>query len=239
MVHEMESTIKQHFASFVAGALLGWVSLTMLVSCGGEAPPMGEAVVNRDSLPAMITKGVSKLISDSGVIKYKVVAEEWHVFDKTNPPRQYFPKGIYMERYDDKFNVDLTITADTAYCFNQNLWKMRGRVRVVNKAGGTNYASEELYWDMAKHLLYSRCYFRIVTPDKDLEGNWFESDESMSRYHVKRTSGFVPMAATATETDKNIAPQDTTATGSDSLGGTMLRNAPVPTRKMAETQEGA
>ena len=47
------------------------------MSCGTEAPPMGNAVYNRDSLPVMITYGVSKLISDSGIVKYKIVSEEW------------------------------------------------------------------------------------------------------------------------------------------------------------------
>ena len=39
-------------------------------ACGTEAPPMGQAIEDRDSMPVMVTYGVSKIISDSGVIKY-------------------------------------------------------------------------------------------------------------------------------------------------------------------------
>ena len=213
--------------SWVIQGMLFVALVLNLLACGNEAPPMGEAIKNRDSLPVMITHGVSKLISDSGVIRYKLIAEEWEVYDKTIPQRQYFPKGIYLERYDNQFDVNLTITADTAYCFNQNLWKMRGRVAVVNKEDGTQFYSDELYWDMAKHQLSSYTYFHIITPDKDLEGNWFQSDENLSRYHVKRTSGFVPMV----EQNKKSTPADTLQQVRDSADVPVLRPAPVGLRK--------
>ena len=46
--------------------------LTMLavpLSCTNDAPPMGNTVTGRDSLPVMTTYGVSKLITDSGVVR--------------------------------------------------------------------------------------------------------------------------------------------------------------------------
>ena len=96
----------------LAASLSGGLA-SMTASCGNEAPPMGGAVNNRDSLPVMVTHGVSKLISDSGFIRYKMIAEEWRVYDKTNPPRWEFPQGIFIERYDDKFKVNLYLTATT------------------------------------------------------------------------------------------------------------------------------
>ena len=82
--------------------------------------------------------GISKLISDSGVVRYKIMTEEWRVFDRTHPPRNEFLKGVFLQRYDAKFNVDLYITADTAYWYDQKLWELRGRVRVRNLQDGTD-----------------------------------------------------------------------------------------------------
>ena len=121
---------------------------------------------NRDSAAVMTTYGVSKMISDSGVMRYKIVAEEWRVFDKTQPPRQEFPKGIFLQRYDEHFNPDLFITADTAFCYNQNLWELRGRVYVRNKATGTTFRTEKLFWDMQRHSIYSDKYMHIVLRNK-------------------------------------------------------------------------
>ena len=173
-------------------ALLAVQAVCGVSSCTSEAPPMAAAITVRDSLPVMITKGVSKLISDSGVIRYKIVAEEWEVYDMTHPPRQVFPKGLFLERFDEKFNVDLHVTADTAYCYNQNLWELRGRVFVRNIRGET-FSTEELYWDMEKHEIYSHQYMRIVTPDDELEGNSFRANEQMTDYVVFWARGDMPV----------------------------------------------
>lgn len=176
----------------------------IMAGCGNDAPPMGAAVQNRDSLPMMVTHGVSKLISDSGVVKYKVVAEEWQYFDKTTPTRQVFPKGVFLERYDKTFKVDMYLTADTAYCYDENLWELRGRVFVCDREKGITYRSEELFWDTQKHRMYSRKYMHIVTPDKDLEGDWFEANDQLTYYHVRQTAGFIPMPGSEAGSNEEV-----------------------------------
>lgn len=202
--------------SLSASACLLLFAVLSLMGCGNEAPPMGQAVTGRDSLPVMITRGVSKLISDSGVVRYKIVAEEWHVFDKTNPPRQVFPKGIFLERYDDDFRVNLHIVADTAYCYNQNLWELRGRVFIENEENGTTFSTELLYWNMNEHRLYSDRHMHIVTPDRDLQGDWFVSNEQMTKYEIRQSKGFMPVP-----NDRTAAPP---AGENDSVP---MRDAPV------------
>ena len=58
------------------------VMLLLLSSCGGKKKAVGEAITERDSLPIMSTAGISTLISDSGVTRYRMNAEEWLVFDQ-------------------------------------------------------------------------------------------------------------------------------------------------------------
>ena len=186
------------FFGLLAGMQL---CLSAMTSCGSEAPPMGSAVINRDSLPAMVTYGVSKLISDSGIVQYKVVAEEWKVFDRTQPQRQAFQKGIFLERYDKDFKVIMHITADTAYCYNQNLWELRGRVYVHNSENGTIFSSDELFWNMQKHWMHSNKPMHIVTPDRDLRGDRFESNEQLTRYNVWQTRGDAPVPKEKSKTD--------------------------------------
>ena len=169
---------------------------------------MGNAVRNRDSLPVMVSYGVSKMISDSGVMRYKIVAEEWKVYDKTKPPRQDFLKGIFLERLNDKFNVDLYITADTAHWYNQNLWELRGRVFVRNFANGTIFRTEELFWNMQEHKVYSKKHMYIKTPDREVVGNSFVSNEQMTKYERMQSSGYMPLPS------HNGSLPDSTATGS-------------------------
>lgn len=186
------------------------------LGCGNDAPPQGRAVRHRDSLPVMVSYGVSKLISDSGITRYKILTEEWKVYDKTHPPRQEFVKGVFLERYDNQFKVNLYITADTAYWYDQNLWELRGRVRVRNLENGTLYRSQQLFWDMSRHEFYSNVYMHITTPDRDIQGDRFRSDEQLMRYEVIRSRGFLPlpknMSSTAAPAPPPSAPASQSST---------------------------
>lgn len=184
--------------------------LLLPLACTSDAPPMGPQVDCRDSLPVMATRGVSKLISDSGIVRYKIIAEEWLVYDKTQPQRQEFPKGVYLERYDDNASVNLHITADTAYCFDQYLWKLRGRVVMNDREKKVTYSSEELYWDMRKHIFYSNAPMSLQEPDRLIRGNWFESDEQMKQYKVGTTSGYMPVKTSSAAPDSTA--KDTVVT---------------------------
>lgn len=175
--------------------------LILPMACTSDAPPMGPQIDCRDSLPVMATRGVSKLISDSGIVRYKIIAEEWLVYDKTTPQRQVFQKGVYLERYDDNASVNLHIMADTAYCFDQYLWKLRGRVLMNDREKQTTYSSEELYWDMREHKFYSTVPMTIQEPDRLIRGSWFESDEQMKQYKIGGSSGYMPMKTSSTKSD--------------------------------------
>ena len=219
------------FHLLLIATLLGGL-LALATACGGEAPPMGSAVTGRDSLPVMVTRGVSKLISDSGVIRYKVIAEEWRIFDKTTPPRWEFPKGIFIERYDDKFKVNLYLTADSAWIYDQNLCKLRGHVVLDNREDQTLLTTEELFWDIRSNLFYSNVYTRLTQPEQEIEGNWFRATLRGGRptqYHVKQSKGFLPMSDSFSESPAApaAAPADTAKTGSVQP----LRDAPQSRRK--------
>lgn len=194
-----------------AAALL--CGLSFIYGCGSDAPPTGGTVSNRDSLPVMVTRGVSKLISDSGVIRYKIIAEEWHVFDKTTPPRWEFPKGIFIERYDDKFRINLHITADSAWLYDQKLWKLRGHIVLDDQTDGSHLTTEELFWNMNTGELSSNVYTRLVQPDQQIEGDWFRAvvrNGRPTQYHVRQSRGFMPMGDTGQPAPAPNAPTDTT-----------------------------
>lgn len=172
--------------------LITVMGIPMLVACHSDKPPVADAVQMRDSIPVMTTYGVSKLISDSGVIRYKIVTEEWSVYDRTNPTKQTFMKGLLLEKFNQKFHAEMYITADTAYWYNQNLWELRGRVCVWNE-DGTIFNSELLYWDMVRHEFYSNKFSHLVTPDREVEGNSFRSNDQMTQYEVNFSHAVFPL----------------------------------------------
>jgi len=182
-----------------------------LISCYEQQEHEAPAVHERDSVAMMRSYGVNTLISDSGVIKYRLVAERWDVNNALDPSRWIFEKGIFFEQFDEKFHVQSHIQSDTAYYYDQRkLWELRGRVRVTTK-DGLKYRSEKLFWDSNRHELYSNVWSVLITPERELQGNTFRSDEQMRWYSVTNSSGsFV-------KDDFSGEKEDTTKASTDSL----------------------
>lgn len=175
----------------IAVILLVTAMHVLIASCSGEKKSTAPAVNDKDSLPFMQAKGISTLISDSGIIRYRIIAEDWNIYNTTNPPKWTFPKGLLLEKFDTTFHVEWYVQADTAYCYNQKLWELRGRV-VVRNVEGTVFKTEELFWDMPEHEVYSNMYVRIITPEREVEGTRFRSNEQMTQYTFYNSKASLP-----------------------------------------------
>ena len=166
------------------------VLLALFVSACQEAVEhTAPAIRDRDSASVMTSWGVNTLISDSGIIKYRIVTERWDVNSVRHPSRWTFDKGLFLEQFDEKFHVQAYIQCDTAYYYDQlHLWELRSRVRVRTK-DGLRFSSEQLFWDESRHELYSYVFSRLITPERTLQGSFFRSDERMTHYIVTNSRG--------------------------------------------------
>lgn len=171
-------------------ALAGLAVVAMTVAgCQEQVEHTAPAIHDRDSVPVITSYGVNTLISDSGIIKYRIVAERWVINQNVNPSRWTFDKGVFLTQFDQKFHINSYIQCDTAFYYDQSrLWELRGRVRILTK-DGLRFSSEQLFWDEARHELYSHVFSRLVTPERTLQGTWFRSDEKMTKYYVSNSKG--------------------------------------------------
>ena len=167
---------------------------------------------------------ISSLISDSGVIKYRIVTEEWIVNPNLNPSRYIFDKGVLLTQFDEKFNVFSYIQCDTAYYYDKKkLWELRSRVKILTKSG-IKFSSEELFWDENNHELYSNKFSRLVTPERSLQGRYFRSDEQLRRYFITNSKGsFLKSDMFKEDTTTQKASTDTSAVVPPKRGMTMPR----------------
>ena len=172
--------------TIVLGAI---VMLLLFSSCGGKKKELGEAITERDSLPSMATLGVVTYISDSGVTRYRMEAEESLMYDRKRPSYWAFEKGVYLEQFDSLFNVDASIKADTAYFYDkQKLWKLMGNVDIKNRKG-ERFNTELLYWNQATEKVYSDRFIRIEQPDRIITGYGFDSNQQMTIYQIRNMGG--------------------------------------------------
>lgn len=190
--------------TFSIAVVLVTAAMLSFQSCTENETVTGNDIGERDSLPMLKSIGVSTLISDSGVIRYKIISEDWFIFDKKDPTYWSFEKGLFIEKFYEDHHVEAFISCDTAYYFDQNkLWELRGRVFVKNLKGET-FKTSLLYWDQAEHRIYSDRYMEIDGETRKLSGYNFSSDEAMSDYIIHSSSGLMPIK----ETDMSPVPEE-------------------------------
>ncbi len=177
-----------------------------IVACTGSEQ---EDVIpeKHDSLPFMRTYGVSTMISDSGVVRYKIIGEEWLYYqnEENHTFKWVFEKGLFFEKFDNNFNVEAFINCDTAYYYSdERLWELRSRV-VMHNTKGETFKTSILFWNQNTHVIYSPAYMVIDGIEQDLEGYDFRSNEQMTEYLIHQSSGAFPMG----EDKLNSAPKPT------------------------------
>ncbi|MCI5581637.1 MAG: LPS export ABC transporter periplasmic protein LptC [Phocaeicola plebeius] len=178
-------------------ALSATVMLLFLPACNGQKKNLADAVREQDSIPDMRTTGVQTFISDSGLIRYKIITSEWLVYSRIDSPYWAFKKGIYLEKFDTLFRVDASIKADTAYYYDRKkLWELRGNVHIRSQKGD-KFDTQLLYWDQGKEQIYSDRFIRIEQVDKVLTGYGFESNQQMTEYQIFNNTGIFTVEDTA------------------------------------------
>ena len=195
----------------ITAAFLAAVMFVLFPACSGKDKKLAEAISENDTLPSMKSLGVTTLISDSGITRYKIVAEEWLIHDKKNPPYWAFEKGVYLEKFDTLFRVDASIKADTAYYHEKKkLWELRGHVQILSQRGD-KFQTDLLFWDEKKEKVYSDKFIQIEQEDKVIKGYGFESNQDLSEYEIKNTTGIftiedtTPTVATQPQDSLNIS----------------------------------
>jgi LPS export ABC transporter protein LptC len=203
----------------ITAAFYAAVMFVLFPACSGKDKDLAEAITERDSLPSMKSLGVTTFISDSGITRYKIIAEEWCIFDKKEPPYWAFEKGVYLEKFDSLFRIDASIKADTAYYYEKKkLWELRTNVSIRNLKGD-KFDTELLFWDEKKEEIYSDKYIRIEQEDKTITGYGFESNQELTEYTIKNTTGIFTVENNASNTNNVV----TDSTKTDSIQPTRIQ----------------
>lgn len=182
--------------TFSIAAVITAAAMLLFPACSDNNQHTGLDIGERDSLPTLRSVGVSTLVSDSGIIRYKLITEVWDIYDKKEPQYWAFEKGLFLERFNESFQVDAFISADTAYFYNnKHLWELHSRVLVKNLKGET-FKTSLLFWDMQSHRIYSPAYMEIDGETRQLSGYNFSSNEQMTDYIIHSSKGLFPLENT-------------------------------------------
>lgn len=165
----------------------------LFFSCGQKGISEGTETLPREQEAALITDTISTLISDSGITRYRIEAPHWMVYDRTEPPYQEFPDGIYMEQFDQDLTVKAQLKADYAhYDETAQIWTLRGNVHALNRKG-EQFDSPEMKWNQKTKRVYSDTTIHITREKSIITGVGFDSNEEMTQYTILNPTGVFPI----------------------------------------------
>lgn len=208
--------------------------LLLAVACGSDKKEVVAVTFDPESTYTMRTTDIVSLISDSGITRYRLTSAEMLVFDKAADPYWYFPRGVFLERFDSLFTTDVSIKADTAYnWYNRKLWKLIGNVDVVNMEGD-RFQTDTLYWDSKAEWVYSEAFMRITrtSTNQVLTGIGFESNQNMTEYRTKRPQGSTPVQEEESPADTTAAEQTRETVPPPVVLPPVQRERPRPQRRV-------
>lgn len=152
-----------------------------------------EAVLDRKLMPVLEAEEVSTLISDSGIIRYRIEAAKWLVYDKADTPYWEFPEGVYLEKFNQSQQADASVEADYAhYNETEQRWTLRGNVKALNLEGET-FESPLLFWDQKEKTVYSDSSIVITRKNSIVKGVGFRSNQTMTEYTIMNPTGVFPI----------------------------------------------
>ncbi len=185
----------------ITTALVAVVMLLLfMASCEGETKEVVNVEFDPENTYTMRTADATSLISDSGIIRYKIEAKEWLVFGKAKDPYSYLPQGVYVEKYDTLFNVEASVKADTAYYWDKkDICKLAGHVSVLSP-GKRKLDTSLLFIDQRKDKIHTDRYFELRDGEKIITGIGFESNQNMTKYKIFNSQGTFPVSESVRDT---------------------------------------
>lgn len=173
-----------------------WVALFILLSSivwGGchknKTELSSHDLASLDSAFSIVTYDVNALVSDSGFTQYRLIAQEWYIYDRVEKPYWRFPKGLLVEHFKDDSVVLSHIRADSAvYNQTDQIWDLWGNVRVINQRGDRFYAPS-LRWNRLDAGFSCQDTILIITPERTLHGQNFKANDNFTRYSFEKNQG--------------------------------------------------
>ena len=159
--------------------------LVVLLAAGCGKSEIKEPVEYKG--PLRVVEDIETFYSENNKVKVKMTAAVLHEFQ--NGDRE-FPKGIYLEFYNEFGRMESTLRANQAYYFKtEDQWRGRGKVEVKNIEKNEQLNTEELFWKPADQKIFTDKFVTIREQGDVIYGKGLEAKQDMSDYLIKEPYG--------------------------------------------------
>ncbi len=166
-----------------------------IISCQSKvATDIPPDLIEKKTNPSLEAIDIETTLTDSGVVRYHLKTPLWLDYSQEKEPYWEFPKGFYLQEYDNNRKVKSQLSANYGKGFiKEKKWLATGNVVLINAKGDT-LRTEELNYSEKDDMIYTDKFVSIKKGSDYFDGaGGFKSDTQMTKWSFIRTKGRVYM----------------------------------------------
>ena len=139
--------------------------------------------------PLQEAEDVELFNSEADQVKFKLTAKLFYEF--ANGDRE-FPKGVYIEMYNEFGRLSSTLRADYAkFIKEQGHWLGQGKVELKNVETNEQLNTEELFWNPKTRKIFTNKFVTIRQQDDVIYGTGLDAMQDLSDYVITNPEGTI------------------------------------------------
>ena len=163
-----------------------YLYILMIMAASSCSAPDNKEPVEYNG-PLKEAENIELYYSEKDRVKIKMLADLLYEFE--NGDRE-FPKGVYMEFYDEFGQLESTLKANHAFFFKKDdQWRGRGNVEVKNVEKHEQLNTEELFWKPAAKKIFTDKFVTIRQQGDVIYGEGLEANQDLTDYIIKKPAG--------------------------------------------------
>ena len=125
--------------------------------------------------------------SENERVKSKLSAELFYEFENGD---MEFPKGMYVEMYDELGGLESTLRANHAkYIKAEKLYRGQGKVELKNVQKNEQLNTEELFWNPVTKKIFTTKFVTIKEEGDVIYGTGLDAKQDLSDYVILKPKG--------------------------------------------------
>jgi LPS export ABC transporter protein LptC len=137
--------------------------------------------------PLHEVENLERYNSENEIIKSKVTAELFYEFANGD---YEFPKGVYIEMYNEFGRLESTLRANYAkFIKEQDHWLGQGKVEVKNVEKNEQLNTEELFWNPKTKKIFTNKFVTIRQQGDVIYGTGLDAMQDLTDYVITNPEG--------------------------------------------------
>lgn len=137
--------------------------------------------------PLQEAEDVELYNSEADQVKFKLKAKLFYEFANGN---REFPKGVYIEMFNEFGRLSSTLRADYAkFIKEEGHWLGQGKVELKNVETDEQLNTEELFWNPKTRKIFTSKFVTIRRQSDVIYGTGLEAMQDLSDYTILKPEG--------------------------------------------------